>query len=100
MPKIGRTKLRAAICLSTGLLAARAIAQGDPVKSFDPATAAVRKPGSAVRERRSGLCLTRASSLAAFLRDCAFALNEVSIGDNSQYGVIDGVVEGGQFSVG
>jgi lysophospholipase L1-like esterase len=27
----------------------RAVAQGDPVKSFDPATAAVRRPGTAVR---------------------------------------------------
>jgi lysophospholipase L1-like esterase len=49
MIKIGRTKLSIVIYLSTGLLAARAIAQGDPVKSFDPATAAVRKPGTTVR---------------------------------------------------
>jgi len=49
MIKIGRTKLSVAIYLATGLLAARAIAQGDPVKSFDPATAAVRKPGTTVR---------------------------------------------------
>ena len=38
-----------AIYLSTGLLATQAIAQGDPAKSFDPATAAVRKPGTTVR---------------------------------------------------
>jgi lysophospholipase L1-like esterase len=49
MIKIGRTRLSVAIYLATGLLAARAIAQGDPVKSFDPATAAVRKPGTTVR---------------------------------------------------
>jgi lysophospholipase L1-like esterase len=38
-----------AIYLAAGLLAVRAIAQGDPVKTFDPATAAVRKPGTTVR---------------------------------------------------
>jgi lysophospholipase L1-like esterase len=46
---IGRTRFWIAIYLATGLLAARAMAQGDPVKSFDPATAAVRKPGTTVR---------------------------------------------------
>jgi lysophospholipase L1-like esterase len=49
MIKTGRTMIGVVIYLSTGLLAARAIAQGDPVKSFDPATAAVRKPGTTVR---------------------------------------------------
>jgi len=46
---IGMTTFRIAICLTTGLLTMRAIAQGDPTKSFDPATAAVRKPGTTVR---------------------------------------------------
>jgi lysophospholipase L1-like esterase len=46
---IGWTKFAVAIYLATGLLAARALAQGDPVKSFDPATAALRKPGITLR---------------------------------------------------
>jgi len=46
---IRSAKFCVAIYLATGLLAARAMAQGDPVKSFDPATAAVRKPGTTVR---------------------------------------------------
>src|ERR1700722_1431483 len=46
---IGRTRFWVAIYLATGLLASRAMAQGEPVKSFDPATAAVRKPGTTVR---------------------------------------------------
>jgi lysophospholipase L1-like esterase len=46
---IGRTKFCAAIYLATGLLAMRAMAQGDPAKSFDPATAAVRRPRTTVR---------------------------------------------------
>jgi lysophospholipase L1-like esterase len=36
-------------CLGTAVLAAGAAAQGDPGKAFDPATAAQRKPGTAVR---------------------------------------------------
>ena len=46
---IGRTMFRASIPLSIGLLAAQATAQGDPARTFDPATAAVRKPGTVVR---------------------------------------------------
>jgi hypothetical protein len=46
---IGRTGLGFAIYLATGLLTAQAMGQGDPIKSFDPATAAVRKPGTVVR---------------------------------------------------
>jgi lysophospholipase L1-like esterase len=45
----GRTKVCLAIYLAIGWLTARAMAQGDPVKSFDPVTAAVRKPGTTVR---------------------------------------------------
>jgi lysophospholipase L1-like esterase len=47
--KTGRTKISIFIYLMTGLLAARAMAQGDPAKSFDSGTAAVRKPGTTVR---------------------------------------------------
>jgi lysophospholipase L1-like esterase len=47
--KSGRTRLSVLIYLATSLLAARALAQGDPVKSFDTTTAAVRKPGTTVR---------------------------------------------------
>jgi lysophospholipase L1-like esterase len=47
--KIGRTRIGIFIYLMTGLLAARAMAQGDPAKSFDSGTAAVRKPGTTVR---------------------------------------------------
>jgi lysophospholipase L1-like esterase len=45
----GSTKLCCAIYLAIGLLAAQALAQGDPAKAFDPATAAARKPGTTVR---------------------------------------------------
>lgn len=46
----GRTKLFfPAICLAAGLLSIQAVAQGDPAKAFDPATAAARKPGTTVR---------------------------------------------------
>jgi lysophospholipase L1-like esterase len=37
------------IYLATGLLAVQAMAQGDPAKSFDPATAGVRRTGTTVR---------------------------------------------------
>jgi lysophospholipase L1-like esterase len=50
--RIGWTKLAMVgglICLLTGGMAVSAMAQGDPVKAFDPATAAVRKPGTKVR---------------------------------------------------
>ncbi len=43
------TKLTFAACLSAGLMTTAAIAQGDPARAFDPATAAVRKPGTTVR---------------------------------------------------
>jgi lysophospholipase L1-like esterase len=46
---IGWTKLTFAACLSAGLMTTAAIAQGDPARAFDPATAAVRKPGTTVR---------------------------------------------------
>jgi lysophospholipase L1-like esterase len=46
---IGGTRFCFAICLATGLLTVQAMAQGDPVKQFDPATAAVRRPGTTVR---------------------------------------------------
>ena len=46
---IGWTKFSFAACLLTGLLTMPALAQGDPAKTFDPATAAVRKPGTIVR---------------------------------------------------
>jgi len=46
---IGRTGPGFAICVATGLLTVQAMAQGDPAKSFDPATAAVRRPGTTVR---------------------------------------------------
>ena len=46
---IGRTLFISLICLSAALPAARLMAQGDPAKAFDPATAAVRKPGTTVR---------------------------------------------------
>ncbi|MGA1983212.1 MAG: GDSL-type esterase/lipase family protein [Acidobacteriaceae bacterium] len=45
---IGETRLLA-VTLATGFLAVAALAQGDPNKAFDPATAAVRKPGTTVR---------------------------------------------------
>src|ERR1700742_236064 len=47
--KIGWTRFGAVIYLATGLLTVQAMAQGDPAKSFDPATAALRKPGTTVR---------------------------------------------------
>ena len=46
---IGWTKISFATYLLTGLLTAGARAQGDPTRAFDPATAAVRKPGTTVR---------------------------------------------------
>jgi GDSL-like Lipase/Acylhydrolase family len=46
---IGWTKFSFVACLVTGLLTASAWAQGDPVKAFDPSTAAVRRPGTTVR---------------------------------------------------
>ena len=46
---IGRTGFCFAIYLATALLAARAVAQGDPQRDFDPATAAVRRPGTTIR---------------------------------------------------
>jgi lysophospholipase L1-like esterase len=45
----GWTKYFCATYLLTGLLAVQALAQGDPAKAFDPAMAAVRKPGTTVR---------------------------------------------------
>jgi len=47
--KTGWARFYVALYLATGLLATRAMAQGDPVKAFDAATAAVRKPGTTVR---------------------------------------------------
>jgi lysophospholipase L1-like esterase len=44
----GWTKVSLAICLA-GVATASAWAQGDPVRTFDPATAAARKPGTTVR---------------------------------------------------
>ncbi len=38
-----------AACLMAGALTASALAQGDPTKAFDAATAAVRRPGTAIR---------------------------------------------------
>ena len=38
-----------AVYLAAALLAVQALAQGDPTKAFDAATAATRKPGTAVR---------------------------------------------------
>jgi len=46
---IGWTRFSFAACLVAGFLTAGARAQGDPVKAFDAATAAVRKPGTTVR---------------------------------------------------
>jgi len=46
---IAWTRFSLAACLMAGVLTASAMAQGDPVKAFDPATAAVRKPGTTVR---------------------------------------------------
>jgi len=46
---IGRIIFCFAIFLATGLLTLQAMAQGDPVKSFDPATSAMRKPGTTLR---------------------------------------------------
>ena len=46
---IGWTKISFATYLLTGVLTAGARAQGDPTRAFDPATAAVRKPGTTVR---------------------------------------------------
>jgi lysophospholipase L1-like esterase len=43
------TKLYIALFFVMGVLTARATAQGDPEKAFDPATAAIRKPGTTVR---------------------------------------------------
>ena len=42
-------RFAAAAYLLTGLFVVGARAQGDPNKTFDPATAAVRKPGTTVR---------------------------------------------------
>src|SRR6202012_3247905 len=42
-------RLYGAIYLAIVLMKMRAMAQGDPAKSFDPATAAVRKGGTTVR---------------------------------------------------
>ena len=47
--RFGWTRIPIALCLLTGLSAIRASAQGDPARAFDPATAAVRKPGTTVR---------------------------------------------------
>ena len=47
--KIGWTRFAAVAYLLTGLCVVGARAQGDPNKTFDPATAAVRKPGTTVR---------------------------------------------------
>src|SRR6266702_8080968 len=44
----GWTKIFCATYLVTGLTM-RAFGQGDPAKAFDPATAAIRKPGTTVR---------------------------------------------------
>ena len=41
--------LLTAAYLATGLLGVQALAQGDPAKAFDAATAAARKPGTTVR---------------------------------------------------
>ena len=46
---IGWTKISFATYLLTGVLTAGARAQGDPTRAFDPATAAVRKPGTTIR---------------------------------------------------
>ncbi|HEU5341268.1 rhamnogalacturonan acetylesterase [Edaphobacter sp.] len=43
---IGWTKLAVAVCALAGTMA---MAQGDPARAFDAATAAVRKPGTVVR---------------------------------------------------
>ena len=43
------TKYICAASLLTGLLTVQALAQGDPARAFDPATAAVRKPGTTMR---------------------------------------------------
>jgi lysophospholipase L1-like esterase len=43
------TKLYIALFFVMSVLATRATAQGDPEKAFDPATAAVRRPGTTVR---------------------------------------------------
>src|ERR1700727_940423 len=47
--RVGWIRIAAAVSLVTGLCVAGAWAQGDRAKTFDPATAAVRKPGTAVR---------------------------------------------------
>jgi lysophospholipase L1-like esterase len=47
--EIGWTRFAIVAYLLTGLGVAGAWAQGDPNKAFDPATAAVRKPGTTVR---------------------------------------------------
>jgi lysophospholipase L1-like esterase len=46
---IGWTKSALSVCLMAGAFTVTALAQGDPVKAFDPAKAAVRKPGTTVR---------------------------------------------------
>jgi lysophospholipase L1-like esterase len=46
---IGKAKYFCLACLTSGLLALSASAQGDPAKAFDAATAATRKPGTTVR---------------------------------------------------
>src|SRR5580704_6035167 len=46
---IGWTRFVAAATLLTGLCVVGARAQGDPAKTFDPATAATRRPGTTVR---------------------------------------------------
>ena len=45
----GSAKVAAAVWVMAGVVTAGALAQGDPVRTFDPATAAVRKPGTTVR---------------------------------------------------
>ena len=49
MKTIGWSRISFLACACAGLLTVGAMAQGDPVKDFDPATAAVRKPGTTVR---------------------------------------------------
>jgi lysophospholipase L1-like esterase len=49
MMTIGWTRISFVACLVAGVWTAGAMAQGDPVKAFDPATAAARRPGTTVR---------------------------------------------------
>jgi lysophospholipase L1-like esterase len=46
---IGWTRFSPVACLLAGLFAVSAPAQGDPARAFDPATAAARRPGTALR---------------------------------------------------